>query len=75
MAKSGNKLRRCSFCGRTEEQVHKLLAGPEGVFICDQCVDICVDMLEEEYEDFQFDELSLELPKPEQLSVWGLSQR
>ena len=70
MAKSGNKLRRCSFCGRTEEQVHKLLAGPEGVFICDQCVDICVDMLEEEYEDVQFDELSLELPKPEQIKAF-----
>ena len=38
----------CSFCGRTEKQVNKLIAGPNGVFICDQCIDICEDILEEE---------------------------
>ena len=39
--------RRCSFCGRTENQVAKLIAGPEGVYICDECVMICADIMEE----------------------------
>ncbi len=43
--------RRCSFCNRTENQVRKLIAGPEGVFICDECVSICADILDEEMEE------------------------
>ena len=43
--------RRCSFCNRTEEQVRKLIAGPEGIFICDDCVEICADIIEESMED------------------------
>ena len=39
--------RRCSFCGRTENQVNKLIAGPEGVYICDECVMICADIMDE----------------------------
>ncbi len=39
--------RRCSFCGRTENQVAKLIAGPEGVYICDECVLICADIIDE----------------------------
>ena len=42
---------RCSFCNKTQDQVRKLIAGPSGVYICDQCVDICADIIEEEYED------------------------
>ncbi len=42
--------RRCSFCNRTENQVRKLIAGPEGVFICDECVEICSDIIEESLE-------------------------
>ena len=38
-------LRRCSFCGRTEKQVKKLISGPEGVYICDECVMICADII------------------------------
>ncbi|WP_130837042.1 ATP-dependent Clp protease ATP-binding subunit ClpX [Lachnoclostridium sp. Marseille-P6806] len=41
-------LRRCSFCGRTENQVRKLIAGPDGIFICDECVGICNDIIDEE---------------------------
>ena len=37
--------RRCSFCGRTENQVRKLIAGPNGVYICDECVAICGDII------------------------------
>ena len=42
---------RCSFCNKTGEQVRKLIAGPSGVYICDECVEICADIVEEEYED------------------------
>ncbi len=41
----------CSFCGRTEQQVRKLIAGPNGVYICDECVDLCDEILEEEYQE------------------------
>ena len=42
---------RCSFCNKTQDQVKKLIAGPAGVYICDECVDICADIIEEEFED------------------------
>ena len=42
---------RCSFCNKTQDQVRKLIAGPAGVYICDECVDICADIIEEEYVD------------------------
>ena len=42
---------RCSFCNKTQDQVRKLIAGPSGVYICDECVEICADIIEEEYED------------------------
>ncbi|NIS80040.1 MAG: ATP-dependent Clp protease ATP-binding subunit ClpX [Anaerolineales bacterium] len=41
-------LRRCSFCSREEEEIQRLIAGPEGVFICNECVDLCRDILEGE---------------------------
>ncbi len=46
---------RCSFCGKSQDQVRKLIAGPNGAFICDECVDICAEIIEEELEN---DELS-----------------
>ncbi len=46
---------RCSFCNKTQGQVRKLIAGPAGVYICDECVDICADILEEELEDEEMD--------------------
>ena len=42
---------RCSFCNKSQDQVRKLIAGPAGVYICDECVDICADIIEEEYEE------------------------
>ncbi|MBQ7679100.1 MAG: ATP-dependent Clp protease ATP-binding subunit ClpX [Butyrivibrio sp.] len=42
---------RCSFCNKTQDQVRKLIAGPAGVYICDECVDICADIIEEELEE------------------------
>ncbi|MBR2121572.1 MAG: ATP-dependent Clp protease ATP-binding subunit ClpX [Lachnospiraceae bacterium] len=46
--------RCCSFCGRTESQVRKLISGPDGVFICDECVAICSDIMEEALEEDGF---------------------
>ena len=42
---------RCDFCGKTQEQVHRLISGPNGAFICDECVDICAEIIEEEGAD------------------------
>ncbi len=47
---SGNDV-RCSFCNKTQDQVRKLIAGPAGVYICDECIEICGDILEEEFEE------------------------
>lgn len=52
---SGNDI-RCSFCNKTQSQVRKLIAGPAGVYICDECVDICEDILDEELVDGEFEE-------------------
>ena len=40
----------CSFCKRTQDEVNRLIAGPDRVFICDECVDLCKEILEEEIE-------------------------
>lgn len=42
---------RCSFCNKTQDQVRKLIAGPNGAFICDECVSVCDDILNEEFEE------------------------
>ena len=56
---------RCSFCNKTQDQVRKLIAGPAGVYICDECVDICADIIEEEYEDEPVgDSIDINLLKP-----------
>ena len=41
---------RCSFCNKTQAQVRKLIAGPNGTYICDQCVGICSEIIEEELD-------------------------
>ena len=56
---------RCSFCGKTQDQVRKLIAGPNGIYICDECVDICADIIEEEYEEEPVQEtMEINLLKP-----------
>ncbi len=58
----GGDLVKCSFCGKTQKQVKKLIAGP-GVYICDECIDLCNDIIAEERDESA--ELSFEdLPKP-----------
>ncbi len=56
---------RCSFCNKRQEQVKKLIAGPADVYICDECVEICSDIIEEEYEEDPVEEeLDINLLKP-----------
>ncbi len=57
---------KCSFCGKTQEQVRKLVAGP-GVYICDECIELCNEIIEEELnEDMDLDLVSL--PKPMEIN-------
>lgn len=42
---------KCSFCGKTQNQVHKLIKYVPGVYICDQCIELCSEIIEEEYND------------------------
>lgn len=50
MAKNNDDKVRCSFCNKPQNMVRKLIAGPDGAFICDECIEICMDILEEELE-------------------------
>ncbi|MCR5236487.1 MAG: ATP-dependent Clp protease ATP-binding subunit ClpX [Lachnospiraceae bacterium] len=60
---------RCSFCGKTQEQVHKLIAGPSGTYICDECVAICADIIDEEDESQGGEgDLNINLLKPEEIN-------
>lgn len=61
----GGDLLKCSFCGKSQKQVKKLIAGP-GVYICDECIDLCNEIIEEELADA--DDVKLdELPKPAEI--------
>ena len=67
--------RRCSFCGRTENQVSKLIAGPEGVYICDECVAICADIIDEsmpddDYVDSESSAEGINLLKPAEIKAF-----
>ena len=48
-----DKKLRCSFCGKTQDQVRKLIAGPNGAYICDECVDVCAEIIEEEFDEME----------------------
>ncbi|MBQ6463112.1 MAG: ATP-dependent Clp protease ATP-binding subunit ClpX [Pseudobutyrivibrio sp.] len=73
MARNDDKI-RCSFCGKTQNQVRKLIAGPNGAFICDECVDICQEIIVEELEDFgpaeDTDSIEINLQKPEDMKAF-----
>ena len=59
---------RCSFCNKTQDQVRKLIAGPNGAYICDECVDICSEIIEEEFQDQpEPDEFEINLLKPQEI--------
>ena len=61
----GGELLKCSFCGKTQKQVKKLIAGP-GVYICDECIDLCNEIIEEELSETSEFTLT-ELPKPREV--------
>jgi len=61
----GGELLKCSFCGKTQKQVKKLIAGP-GVYICDECIDLCNEIIEEELSETSEFTLT-ELPKPREI--------
>jgi len=58
---------KCSFCGKSQEQVRKLVAGP-GVYICDECIELCNEIVEEELGTSESTELQ-EIPKPKEICV------
>jgi ATP-dependent Clp protease ATP-binding subunit ClpX len=61
----GSELLKCSFCGKSQKQVRKLIAGP-GVYICDECIELCNEIIEEELSDTE--EITFtELPKPHEI--------
>ncbi|MEJ2669041.1 MAG: ATP-dependent Clp protease ATP-binding subunit ClpX [Gammaproteobacteria bacterium] len=60
---NGGKLLYCSFCGKSQHEVRKLIAGPS-VFICDECVDLCNDIIREEVQEESVDTTSDRLPVP-----------
>jgi len=76
MAKHDDSRLKCSFCGKTQDQVKKLIAGPE-VYICDECVDLCNEILDEEFfetketegEEFESPKLT-EIPKPHEIKSY-----
>lgn len=56
---------KCSFCGKAQEQVRKLVAGP-GVYICDECIELCNEIIAEEFNDDVEVELK-DIPKPKEI--------
>ena len=67
MARSAESvdLLKCSFCGKSQKQVKKLIAGP-GVYICDECIELCNEIVDEELSDSGAG-VPLELPKPQEI--------
>lgn len=57
---------KCSFCGKTQEQVRKLIAGPN-VYICDECIEVCADIIDEEYDVLANRVDSFNVPKPKEI--------
>ena len=67
MAKGCDKSQlKCSFCGKTQDKVKKLVAGP-GVYICEECIELCAEIVEDEYSDIVMDEEVEEIDPEEEL--------
>ncbi len=61
----------CSFCGKSEDMVRKLIAGPNDAYICDECVDICAEILDEEMDsNLESEELHINLMKPKEIKTF-----
>lgn len=62
---------RCSFCNKTQAQVRKIIAGPNDVYICDECIELCTEIIEEELEyeeESPYEEINL--LKPEEMKAF-----
>lgn len=70
--KRGEDIVRCSFCGKTQSQVRKLIAGPNGTFICDECVEVCAEIIDEELEMDEMNPVAdeINLLKPEEIKAF-----
>lgn len=69
--KKGEDIVRCSFCNKTQAQVRKIIAGPNNVYICDECIELCTEIIEEELgyeEESPYEEINL--LKPEELKAF-----
>ena len=66
MGDDNGKLLYCSFCGKSQHEVRKLIAGPS-VFVCDECVDLCNDIIREEIQEKETDTATRKLPIPEEI--------
>ena len=73
MQKNGENQIKCSFCGKTQEEVNRLISGP-GVYICDECIDVCIEIMDAEYalpeeaDDFNQSNMSFEdAPAPKEI--------
>ncbi|NYT66049.1 ATP-dependent Clp protease ATP-binding subunit ClpX [Alcaligenaceae bacterium] len=62
-----DKVLQCSFCNKSQHEVRKLIAGPSSVFICDECIDLCNDIILEESQDAARDAVRNELPTPHEI--------
>lgn len=65
-ASDAREVFKCNFCGKSQKQVRRLIAGP-GVYICDECIDLCQEMIEEEFPDTVDTPALSELPKPREI--------
>ena len=71
--KYGEHKVRCSFCNKSEDQVRKLIAGPDGVYICDECIEICAEIVDEEMDGYyepEEEEDGLKLLKPKEIKAF-----
>lgn len=57
---------RCSFCGKSQDEVRRLVAGP-GVYICDECIELCSEIISEDFEEEEYNEFDDRLPTPKEI--------
>ncbi|MDF2676066.1 MAG: clpX [Bacillota bacterium] len=67
MSKNNEKQIKCSFCGKSQEQVRRLIAGPD-VYICDECIELCYNIVDDDVESFEEYDFA-ELPKPKEMKM------
>lgn len=68
--RSDNKQYRCSFCNKTQDKVQKLIAGPKGVYICDECITVCKEMMDDDYLDYEEKSSDINLMKPMEIKTF-----